>query len=391
MMKNLNLIDNEAGIQKSVGEKIRELRKSAKMNSTALSGLAGISQGQLSKIENGKTTISIKTLSKLCRIFNRPLSYLFQEQEELPHVLGTLNIADGPEKEGFKWFAAEVKRTTQNRISLVLLEAYQGGMASSQAEFLQQGIIDLFIEDLDHLHRFVSETNIFSLPYAFSSITHELNFLKGDFFNSIILEPLRKHGIRFINPEWNWFRGARRVLVSKVPIFSPRDIKGLKVRIFDSKILDRYWRDIGAVPVFVPWADVKYALNRGHIDVLPTHNALVYSLGFCETAKYVTKVGEIPSILGVAMNEAKYQLLSPKHQEAIRAACFKAGSRFSNFVSKMDDKNEKLAMAHFKAVYINTGPAPWKDKLNLTRERLMEAGILSREVWDEVQKARPKR
>ena len=387
-MNNIKKDDSEIGLQQRIGDKIRELRKSEQISSTKLSGLVGISQGQLSKIENGKITISIKTLSKLCRIFNRPLSYLFQEDDELPHVLGTLNITDGPEKEGFKYFAQKVKQVTQSRITLVLLEAYQAGVASSQAESLQKGIIDLFIEDLDHLQRFVPEANIFSLPYAFSSVDHQLKFLNGDFFSTSIQQPLQQRGIRLINPSWNWFRGAKRVLVSRRPIFSPKDIKGLKVRIFDSQILKRFWQDIGAKPVFVPWADVNYALDKGHVDVLPTHHALVYSLGFCKKAKYVTHIGEMPSILGVAMNESKFQMLSPDNQEGIKKACKKAGKKFSDFVKEMEEKNEQLTMENFKAVYINTGSQPWKEKLSHTTDQLIKEGILSRDVWQEVQGTR---
>ena len=387
-MNNIKKDDSEIGLQQRIGDKIRELRKSEQISSTKLSGLVGISQGQLSKIENGKITISIKTLSKLCRIFNRPLSYLFQEDDELPHVLGTLNITDGPEKEGFKYFAQKVKQVTQSRITLVLLEAYQAGVASSQAESLQKGIIDLFIEDLDHLQRFVPEANIFSLPYAFSSVDHQLKFLNGDFFSTSIQQPLQQRGIRLINPSWNWFRGAKRVLVSRRPIFSPKDIKGLKVRIFDSQILKRFWQDIGAKPVFVPWADVNYALDKGHVDGLPTHHALVYSLGFCKKAKYVTHIGEMPSILGVAMNESKFQMLSPDNQEGIKKACKKAGKKFSDFVKEMEEKNEQLTMENFKAVYINTGSQPWKEKLSHTTDQLIKEGILSRDVWQEVQGTR---
>ncbi len=202
--------NREARIQQLIGRKIRELRKSERISSTKLSGLVGISQGQLSKIENGKITISIKTLSKLCQAFNRPLSYLFQEEDELPHVLGTLNISNGPEKEGFKYFAEKVKETTRSRITLVVLEAQQVGVASSQAESLQKGIIDLFIEDMDHLKRFVPETNIFSLPYAFDGIDHQLKFLNGDFFKTNIQQPLKQRGIRLINPSWNWQRALER-------------------------------------------------------------------------------------------------------------------------------------------------------------------------------------
>ena len=379
---------SEARIQQLVGHKIRELRKSEHISSTRLSDLVSISQGQLSKIENGKITISIKTLSKLCQVFNRPLSYLFQEEDEQPHVLGTLNISNGPEKEGFTYFAEKVKQDTDSRISLVVLEAQQVGVASSQAESLQKGMIDLFIEDIDHLKRFVPETNIFSLPYAFSGIDHQLRFLNGDFFKLNIRIPLKRRGIRFINPSWNWFRGAKRVLVSKRPILSPKDVKGLKVRIFDSDILQRFWQDLGATPVFVPWADVNDALNDDQVDVLPTHHALVYSLGFCKKAKYVTHIGEFPSILGVAMNESKYQMLSPDHQAAIKKACQKAGQKFSDYVRDMEEKNEQLTMENFNAIHINTGGDPWKEKLGHTTDQLIKEGILSGDVWQEVERTR---
>jgi TRAP-type C4-dicarboxylate transport system substrate-binding protein len=387
-MDNSESLDHEISIQVSVGEKIRELRKSASMTSGMLCERVGISQGQLSKIENGKVAISIKTVSQLCQIFNRSLNYFFQEEDEILQVLGTLNVADGPEKEGFNWFADEIIKNTDNRIGLVVLEAYQIGPAREQVDFLHQGIIDLFIEDLDHFTPFAPEMNIFSLPYVFSDIEHKLRFLNSDLYRTKIHMPLEKKGIRFINPTWNWFRGKRRVLVSKTPVFSPDDLKGLKVRIYASEVLKAYWQNLGATPVFVPWSDVNNAMESGQIDVLPTHHALVYSLGFCKHAKFVTHIGDMPAILGVAMNVKKYQLLSPKNQASIKKASLISGEKFSNFVKDMEEKNEDLTMKAFGAVYINAGSEPWKKGLDHTREQLIHQGILSREIWQEVLRTR---
>ena len=63
---------------------------------------------------------------------------------------------------------------------------------------------------MDHLKRFVPETNIFSLPYAFDGIDHQLKFLNGDFFKTNIQQPLKQRGIRLINPSWNWQRALER-------------------------------------------------------------------------------------------------------------------------------------------------------------------------------------
>jgi len=68
-----------------------------------------LSQGQLSKIETGKAALSIGALTSLCQILGRPLSYLFQKDEEIPRVLGTMTTVAGPESRGLAWFAGEVR------------------------------------------------------------------------------------------------------------------------------------------------------------------------------------------------------------------------------------------------------------------------------------------
>ena len=96
----------------------------------------------------------------------------------------------------------------------------------------------------------------------------------------------------------------------------------------------------------------------------------------------------MPSILGVAMNVKKYQLLSPKNQTSIKKACLISGEKFSHFVRDMEEKNEDLTMKAFGAVYINTGSEPWKRGLDHTREQLLRKGILSSEIWQEVLRTR---
>ncbi|PCI21758.1 MAG: hypothetical protein COB67_13845 [SAR324 cluster bacterium] len=392
--------NNESQIQEQVGLKIRELRKSARISTVDLSGEAGISQGQLSKIENGKATISIKVLSLLCEVFNRPISYLFQKEEEIPQVLGTLVSEPGPEKQGIQRFASEVNRISKNRISLIPLWTSQLGQAANhsgavtnhsgvlpnQVEYLQQGLIDLFIDDLSMFNSFVTDFNIFALPYVFSDIDHLMRFLNGDYFNERLRQPLLNAGIRLINPSWNWLRGIERVLVSKEPIFSPDDIKGKNVRVHDCPALIKYWEDMGANPVFVPWAEVKQALEQGIIDVIPSYTPNLFPLKFCDTAKYITRIGGIPSVLGIAMNEVKYQLFSPTLQSALGTASQKAGNYFSTLVQETVQPDEASNIEHFQANYLKVNVKPWKAKLEKTIEALIKEKVISKDLWREVKR-----
>ncbi len=372
--------DTETETQVTVGIKIRELRQSMALSAVELSRLTGISQGHLSKIENGRATLSIKVLSQLCQFFQRPLSYIFQQREELPQILGTLNVGDGPEDEGFKWFVKEVSRVTDNRISVVSLEPYQLGTVKNIVEYLDKGIVDLFIDDLCNLDHFVNDFNIFALPYVFPTIDQERTFLTGSFFKENLQKPLLEKGIRFINTKWNWLRGVRRVLVAKRPIFSPADVRGLRVRIFESEVLKQYWKNLGAYPVVIPWEETNMALRDDEIDVMPCYKALLYPSKFCQYAKYVTEIGDISSILCVVMNEAKYQLLTPSIQSSIEDACSRAGDMYSSLVKEMDHNDESLNIKEFNAAYISVDNSPWKNVSAKTRQDLIRSGVISNEI-----------
>lgn len=81
--ESLGLIpDTTAGVakrdlEKYVGAEIRKHRRRADMTIVALARRAGLSQGMMSKIENGQTSPSLTTLNALADALGVPLSALF--------------------------------------------------------------------------------------------------------------------------------------------------------------------------------------------------------------------------------------------------------------------------------------------------------------------------
>lgn len=380
--------DTEKMIQESVGVKVRELRKSMNLNLTGLSHKTGISQGHLSKIETGKTTISIKTLSQICQFFNRPLNYLFH-REEPTHIIGTLNVGEGPEKDSIIWFGKDVKKSTDGLISLVRLEADQVGTATNPVEYLRRGIIHLFMDDLLYFRAYVPDFDIFALPYAFSSLDHQIRFLESNYFEENLRAPLLKKAIRIINPRWNWFRGVTRVLVSGKPVFSPEDVKGMKVRIFDSEILRAYWEYLGAEPVFVPFEEVNDALRSGRIDIMPSFKAHTYPMGFCKNAGFVTEIGDVSTTVCVAMNEEKYQLLPPNVQAGLVSSCDRGGNKFSETVLKRSKTYKTKDINENNAAYIKADIRPWQAPVVHVKKQMIRSGNLSEEICRKIDSLNP--
>jgi transcriptional regulator with XRE-family HTH domain len=153
--------DLEKSIQRRVGARVRKLRQAAGITAVVLTGQAGLSQGQLSKIENGKATLSVKTLARLCRIFDRPVGYLFQSFHEMPRVLGTLTTVKGPENEAIRWFAEEARKLAGGNLQLIPLRPSQIGSAVDQVDQLKADLIDLFVEEPFYYGKFVNGFKVF--------------------------------------------------------------------------------------------------------------------------------------------------------------------------------------------------------------------------------------
>lgn len=371
----------EREIQRRVGRRVRELRLAAGLTAMELSARSGISQGQLSKIENGKAMLSSKVLASLCRVLDRPVGYLFQSRDEMPRVLGTLTTVEGPEDEGIRAFADAVRRRTGERLSLIPLRPAQLGTAHTQVEALQEGLIDLFIEEPFYYAAFVPGFNLFSLPYTFRDENHRRVFLAGDYFRDHLCEPLARSGIRFLNTRWNWFRGLEWVLVANRLIAEPRDIRGLRVRTPESDIIQDFWRLMGARPVAVPWSGVAAALRTKAVDVVPTHKTHLFPLGFCRYARFVTRLGDLPPVLALGINTSRYQVLPPAIQDGLRMACDTSGELFSRSVRRAENENERLNIRRFKAVYLTVDVALWREAVDTVRSRLVEDGRLDAGAW----------
>jgi len=377
----------EKRIQRRVGARVRELRQAAGITAAALADQAGLSQGQLSKIENGKATLSVKTLACLCRIFNRPVGYLFQSFHEMPRVLGTLTTVKGPENEGIQWFAEQVRKLAGGNLQLIPLRPSQIGSAVDQVDQLRDGLLDLFVEEPFYFGKFVKGFKFFALPYAFGSEAHRQAFLDSRFFQQQLLIPLQRQAIRLINRQWNWLRGLQWVLASNRPIFDPQDLQGLKVRVVENPLMQRFWQALGVCPVAVPWSEVKTALRAGDIDVLPTHKAHLYPLEFCRYARFITLLGDLPPVMSVAVNEAKYQILSPEIQNALLEACDRAGAFFSRHVLQSEIENERLNIRRYKAVYLKVSLDPWYEAVARARRDLVAEGLLDSDTAAAVEAA----
>ena len=74
--------EQERLLERAIGRSVRHFREQAGLTLKALSSVAGISIGMLSKIENGSTSPSLSTLRSISVALNVPVTALFRGFEE---------------------------------------------------------------------------------------------------------------------------------------------------------------------------------------------------------------------------------------------------------------------------------------------------------------------
>jgi len=79
-----------------IGVKIREIRKSQKLNQAILAQNANIRQASLSDIENGKREIKISEMIEICSLLKVPLIKLLPASITMDWLIG--NISDDEKK-----------------------------------------------------------------------------------------------------------------------------------------------------------------------------------------------------------------------------------------------------------------------------------------------------
>jgi transcriptional regulator with XRE-family HTH domain len=72
----------ERDLERALGNQVRILRRQRDLSVSDLAGAAGISNGMLSKIENGAISASLSTLQSIAKVLQVPLSSLFASFEE---------------------------------------------------------------------------------------------------------------------------------------------------------------------------------------------------------------------------------------------------------------------------------------------------------------------
>lgn len=240
--------------------------------------------------------------------------------------------------------------TDQKSNGAVKVEVFLAGSLYSERTALEavvNGSVDLGGASNANWAPFTKTLIFMDLPYVFND---ESSFKKA--MNGAVGGEIKKRfeadGFKLLMVLDNG--SFRDVVNNKRPIKVPADLKGLKFRTTASPVEIAMFKNWGAIPTAIDWAEVYNALSSGVVDgefVMPTWLATAKHY---EVLKYSTRNRAVIGVQTLAMRKDRFDKLPPNVQ-AILVASGKEAEEYGN---KLDQTLTEKARAYATQLGIQT-------------------------------------
>lgn len=250
-----------------------------------------------------------------------------------------------PTTMGAERFAQLVGERTHGRIRINVFSGGKLGDEVSVMDQLQFGGVDFARVSVMTMGEVVPKLNVLQLPYLFRDGAHMWKMLDGE-IGQEFMESLNDYGV--VGLSW-YDAGARNFYNSVKPIERLEDIRGMRIRVAESELMEGMVEALGAKAVPMAYSQVYAALETGTIDGAENNWPSYESMGHYEVAKYITVDGHnrIPEMQ--MASQATWDKLSGEDQKVI-LDCARESSLYER----------KL----------------WEEKEKAAEERLMKAGCV---------------
>ncbi len=153
-----------------------------------------------------------------------------------------------------------------------------------EMEALQLGAVQLLAPSLAKFGPLgVREFEVFDLPYIFDGYD-ALNKVTAGPVGAQLLGKLEAKGIRGLAYWDNGFKSFS----ANTPIHKPEDLRGKKMRIQSSKVLEEQMRELKSLPQVMAFSEVYQALQTGVVDGTENPHSNLYTQKMHEVQKHMT-------------------------------------------------------------------------------------------------------
>jgi tripartite ATP-independent transporter DctP family solute receptor len=215
-------------------------------------------------------------------------------------------------------FAELVAEKTGGEVTLNVFPngTLYGGDPSGAVKQIAGGSLDMLLLSTSLYANFNPKFTAISIPYLFDDTEQLRAYLQGDLGNELLAD-LDGIGIKGLGL---WPRPFRQITNSKLPIETPEDLAGLKLRVPNNPLWVEFFGKLGAVPTPMAFAEVYNALQLKVVDGQENPITVPVSAKFFEVQTFASLTNHIADGWVLAINPAKYDALTDTQKAAIAEA-----------------------------------------------------------------------
>jgi tripartite ATP-independent transporter DctP family solute receptor len=231
---------------------------------------------------------------------------------KLAHVLDTGH----PVHQGMAHMAERLEELSEGKMRMDIYASGQLGGERELIELLQIGTLGMTKVSASPLENFVPAVQIFGIPYVFRDENHFWTVLNGPIGKELLdgPKPFKLKGMGYYDAGWRSF------YTTKVAVNQPSDLKGLKIRVQESRTAIEMVKALGGSATPISWGELYTSLQQGVVDGAENNPPSLFISRQYEVSKYYSldEHTAVPDVLLISLRV--WESLTPQQQEWLQTA-----------------------------------------------------------------------
>jgi C4-dicarboxylate-binding protein DctP len=269
---------------------------------------------------------------------------------------------DTPKGRAAIYFKRLVEQRNKGRVTVEIYADSKLYKDSDELAALQRGQVQMLAPSLAKFGALgLREFELFDLPYLFDNYAD---------VHRVVLGPIGKNLLKKLEPKGilgltYWDNGFKQMSANK-PLKRPDDVRGLKMRIQDSAVLQAQMQALGAIPKAMAFSEVSAALKAGTVDGTENPVSNFDTQHMQEVQKYLTLTNHGYLGYAVIVNKKFWEGLPADLRTSLSEALRDATTFANDIASESNNDALESLRASGKTEVIRLTPqekAEWKKAL----------------------------
>jgi tripartite ATP-independent transporter DctP family solute receptor len=274
-----------------------------------------------------------------------------------------------PFNDALEGIAENVAEKSGGKLKIKIFPNSVLGPDRSVLEQLQGNVVEMMKIGSSSTEPFNPLFSIFSLPYLFENEDQFNRVLSGSIIDQINEITTKRDKFRLLT---YFTTGVRSFYTIKTPIMKPADLKGLKIRVMESKTSIKMIKLMGGTPTPMPYGEIYTALQQGVIDGAESN----------PTALTIGKQGEVAKAFSfdehlmmpdfLIISEDVWCDLSPENQKILQECAREATKNYTVAWNKEVKASIEEARTKMGVKFYYPDKKPFREKVQPLYDEFMK-------------------